>query len=369
MTPRRRACLVGACVFSVLGGALSQPLGGQDRGPGITTARVAAVEPTGSPSASASPARPAAGASPRRRARTAPPRAIRPPSEVRIPVLYYHRVQAPPAGFTSWSPKRQREFTTYDVIPGAFDAQLDWLAEHGYTTILPRDLAAHWDDGAELPQRPVIITLDDGSHDWVSTVLPRLQAHHMIAEFYLTLDAIRWGAITWAEVRALAAAGNGIGAHDVHHIQLTRRGTGRPPASAAVMWSEVDGARRTIASETGVAPDSMAYVGGGFDPTLEDLVQKAGYTTARSIMRGVVQSADRRFEMSVVRIGSHDDVSTFASGRLVAGMPTFAARMRGVSDIPATTTGNREMATAAPIAPAERSTTSSPTGPVFAGKR
>ena len=34
---------------------------------------------------------------------------------------------------------------TYDVVPAAFEAQLDWLMANGYTTILPRDLAAHWD--------------------------------------------------------------------------------------------------------------------------------------------------------------------------------------------------------------------------------
>jgi len=42
----------------------------------------------------------------------------------------------------------------------------------------------------------------------------------MVAEFYVTLDAIRVGALRWSDVRCLAAAGNGIGAHDVHHVQL-----------------------------------------------------------------------------------------------------------------------------------------------------
>jgi peptidoglycan/xylan/chitin deacetylase (PgdA/CDA1 family) len=256
-------------------------------------------------------------------------------SRVRVPILYYHRVEAPPRGFQSWSPGRKRQFITYDVIPAAFKAQLDWLAAHHYTTILPRDLAAHWDHGKRLPARPVIITFDDGSHDWTSTVLPLLRAHHMVAEFYLTLDAIRSGSITWAEVRRIARAGNAIGAHDVHHVQLTRLGTNRAPASSAVMWAEVSGARRIIASKIGTAPDSMAYVGGGFDQRLERLVQKAGYTTARTIVRGIIQSRDRRFELRVVRIGSRDDVANLMTGRLVAGLPTFAARMRGVSDIAA----------------------------------
>jgi peptidoglycan/xylan/chitin deacetylase (PgdA/CDA1 family) len=249
-----------------------------------------------------------------------------------VPILYYHRVEAPPPAYASWSHERQRAFITYDVLPTALEAQLDWLVAHGYTTILPRDLAAHWDLGTRLPARPVILTFDDGFHDWATTVLPMLERRHMVAEFYLTLTAIANKSITWPEVQSLAAAGNGIGAHDVHHVQLTRLGAGRPPASAAVMWAEVDGARRTIEAHVGIAPDSMAYVGGGFDATLEALVKQAGYTTARTIVRGIVQTSAHRFELHVVRIGPYDDVADLATGSMVAGLPTFAARMAGVSD-------------------------------------
>src|SRR5450759_4590460 len=52
----------------------------------------------------------------------------------------------------------------------------DWLEAHGYTTILPRDLAEHWDRGVPLPARCVILTFDDGYPEWVSTVLPLLDA-------------------------------------------------------------------------------------------------------------------------------------------------------------------------------------------------
>ena len=249
-----------------------------------------------------------------------------------VPILYYHRAQAPPPAYTSWSRARQRSFIAYDVLPVALEAQLDWLVAQGYSTILPRDLVAHWTAGSSLPPKPVILTFDDGFHDWATTILPMLRTRHMVAEFYLTLDAIRSGAITWREVRMLAAAGNGIGAHDVHHVQLAGLGSGRPAASPAVMWAEVSGARRVIAAHVGIAPDSMAYVGGGFNPDLERLVQKAGYTTARSIRRGIVQTVANRFELRVVRIGPKDDVTDLMTGSLVPDLPTFAARMHGVSD-------------------------------------
>ncbi len=249
-----------------------------------------------------------------------------------VPILYYHRVQSAPPGFATWSHARQRDFLAYDVLPAALAAQLDWIAANGYTTILPRDLAAHWDTGAPLPRKPVILTFDDGFSSWASTVLPMLRLRHMVAEFYLTLDAIATRAIGWPEVVRLAKAGNGIGAHDVHHFQLAML-PGGVAASASTMWHEIHDVRAIIAAHVGRAPDSMAYVGGGFDATLVGLVQKAGYTTARSIIRGIVQSRADRFSLRVVRVGADDDVLDPVSETLAAGLPTFTARMHGVSDI------------------------------------
>ena len=128
----------------------------------------------------------------------------------------------------------------------------------------------------------------------------------MVAEFYLVVEAVGSG-LRWSDIRRLAQAGNGIGAHDVHHVQLARLPGGRA-VSSSVMWREITSARSIIAAQVGIAPDSMAYVGGGFDATLVALVEKAGYTTARSIQRGIVQTPSHRFTLRVVRSGYHDDV-------------------------------------------------------------
>jgi peptidoglycan/xylan/chitin deacetylase (PgdA/CDA1 family) len=257
-----------------------------------------------------------------------------PPADphVSVPILYYHRVQAPPVDFPHWSAAHQKEFLTYDVLPVAFAAQLDWLRQHGYTTILPRDLTAHWDYGVSLPERPVIITFDDGSRDWIKTVMPMLRARGMVAEFYLTLDAIAHGNLTWPQMRRLIAAGNGVGAHDVHHVQLAAFHNGHPDASPATMAAEVGGARQIIGQHLGVFPDSMAYVGGGFDAALLQAVRAAGYTSARSILRGIATDPPERYKLPVVRIGVHDDVIDLLHGLINPALPTFTVRMRGVSD-------------------------------------
>jgi peptidoglycan/xylan/chitin deacetylase (PgdA/CDA1 family) len=322
------------CVADTLSASVARPAAAAQVGQAP-----APVVPTATPRQDAIAPRPTATRPPQSTpylAPAPPPRAAGKGSVVTasetVPVLYYHRVRALPADYAQWSPAAKRRFITYDTLPQAFAAQLDWLKTFGYTTILPRDLAAYWDTGKPLPIRPVIITFDDGSHDWVKTVLPMLQARGMVAEFYLTLDAVKFGNLTWKEARRLVRAGNGVGAHDVHHVQLTAFGNGHPNASAATMWSEVSEARRIIGVNVGVFPDSMAYVGGGYDATLERLVAEAGYTSARSINRGIAQNSAHRYRMRVVRIGAHDDVANLATGTIVTGLPTFTKRMHGVPD-------------------------------------
>jgi peptidoglycan/xylan/chitin deacetylase (PgdA/CDA1 family) len=337
------AALAVATAFAVAGGALigfaTLPSHG---GTGLASLSLTTPWPTTTPSLTTPSAHPAsphalgtgappqptpaaiAGTSPAAR----PSPSLRPPRPGEIPILYYHRVQEPPPDFASWSEDARRAFLKTNVLPIALDAQLTWLAAHGYTTILPRDLAAHWDQGRKLPLRPVILTFDDGTPDWIDTVLPLLRKHGMVAEFYVTLGHVG-RELTWEDLRTLMKGGNGIGAHDINHTQLAGLGNGKV-YSAQRMWAEVKGARDIIGANLGVKPDSMAYVGGGYDATLIDLVRKAGYTTARSIDRGVIQTPEVRYRLRVVRIGAYDDVRSILHRTLVPGLPTFEKRVTGV---------------------------------------
>ena len=78
------------------------------------------------------------------------------------------------------------------------------------------------------------------------------------------------------------------------------------------MWAEVSEARRIIGVNVGVFPDSMAYVGGGYDATLERLVRSRA-TPRRA--RSPRESSRIRppLRLRVVRIGVHDDVVTLAA--------------------------------------------------------
>jgi peptidoglycan/xylan/chitin deacetylase (PgdA/CDA1 family) len=250
---------------------------------------------------------------------------------VDVPILYMHRVVEIPSDVRTWTSAQQSAFLPYVITPCELSAKLDWLSANGYTTILPRDLTAYWDHKQALPGQPVILTFDDGAPEWMTTVLPMLQAHGLIAEFYVAVDHIG-SSLSWTNLRTLVAAGMGIGAHDMEHFQLA--GGGVPTASLATMRYQVEQAKKVLQSQLGITIDSMAYVGGGFNSTLIGVVRDAGYRSARAILRGVVQSPATRYDLHVSRIGLYDDVlnkkiTDVMSCNLDLTMPDFQARLSG----------------------------------------
>jgi len=104
---------------------------------------------------------------------------------VTMPILYQHRVVPLPQGIGTWTYTARQTFLATDTLPWSFAAQLDWLEAHGYTTILPRDLVEHWDRGAPLPARCVILTFDDGYSTAYGKISP---ANHVLAETHSLPD-------------------------------------------------------------------------------------------------------------------------------------------------------------------------------------
>lgn len=344
LVPTTAALLVGVVLGTYVVAPLVEPGTGQPSRAPATSGLAGGVVPSASgsttgagesPSSAATSPRASGKASSKPRATAKPgssavpsatPDAMAPAKEGVVPVLYYHRVEGLPRGFAGWSKKSQDTFLVDDLMPFAFTAQLNWLGAHGYTTILPRDLAAHWDSGKPLPARPIILTFDDGFANWRAFVLPELVKRGMVAEFYVVIANVG-RSIGWDDVRALAAAGMGIGAHDVQHFQLA--GGSVATASAAVMRYQVTKAKRRLEEKTGVTVDSMAYVGGGYNEALMAIVKQAGYTTARSVERSVIQSPANRYRLRVSRISWHEDVTDLYGGRMAPGLPTFAMRVSG----------------------------------------
>jgi peptidoglycan/xylan/chitin deacetylase (PgdA/CDA1 family) len=133
-----------------------------------------------------------------------------------VPILCYHQVR-------DWDAEEAEVDQPYIVPLATFAAQMDFLDQHGYHPISPDQLVAYLTGAGALPDKPVLITFDDGhSSQWANAV-PELEKHHFTATFFImTVVLDKQNYLTSAQVQALDHMGMTIGAHTWDHHRVTR---------------------------------------------------------------------------------------------------------------------------------------------------
>jgi peptidoglycan/xylan/chitin deacetylase (PgdA/CDA1 family) len=210
---------------------------------------------------------------------------------VRLPILMYHYLSAPPADADIY---RQ----DLSVSPELFAAHLDRMLADGYTTISLYDLQAHLMQGAPLPEKPVVITFDDGYRDNYENAFPLLRARGMTATFFVVTDFIdeeRPAYLTWEMVREMHAGGMSIESHGRNHASLQGRD------ADFLVWQAL-GSLETIAYELGVRPRFVSYPAGEFDQRTIDIFASADYWAGATTVQGATHSSADPFRLTRVRV-------------------------------------------------------------------
>jgi peptidoglycan/xylan/chitin deacetylase (PgdA/CDA1 family) len=165
--------------------------------------------------------------------------------------------------------------TTRPIEDTVLSAFLDWIATQaaaGVTVATVRDVMGA-PPAPVLPPRKttVSITFDDGDASQYPTGA-MLAAHGMAATYYQTTGQMQ---MTWNQVAELAAAGNDIGGHTLHHVDVTD-----PNSTTEQKRTEICEDRRNLQAH-GYAAPSFAYPFGAYNDAMALVAKQCGYQTAR----------------------------------------------------------------------------------------
>ncbi|GEM_PF-251434 len=210
---------------------------------------------------------------------------------VNIPILMYHYLGTPPANADIY----RRDLS---VAPDRFAAHLDRMQAEGYSIISLYDLTAHLLQGVTLPEKPVVLSFDDGYRDNYENAYPRLRERQMTATFFIVTDFIdrqRPEYLTWDMVREMYAGGMSIEVHGVDHTTLRGR-------SQADLEYQALRSYETIQDRIGIRPRFLSYPAGEFDSKAIEIFRSANYWAAVTTIQGTTQRSDRRFELQRIRI-------------------------------------------------------------------
>ena len=117
------------------------------------------------------------------------------PADRALPVLMYHHI------VEDGEPCNDMTITV-----SRMEQDLRWLTEHGYHTVLPRELAG----GEPLPEKPLLITFDDGYRSNYELLFPLLQAYQMKAVVSIMVymqDVSADNFLSWDMCREMADSG------------------------------------------------------------------------------------------------------------------------------------------------------------------
>jgi GT2 family glycosyltransferase/peptidoglycan/xylan/chitin deacetylase (PgdA/CDA1 family) len=180
----------------------------------------------------------------------------------RLPVLLYHHVGPPQPGTPP----------SLTVSPQRFEQHVRWLSRRGYQGILPTDWVRWRQEGAGLPEKPVLLSFDDGYADLAEYAFPVLRRYGFGAAVYIVTGQIggtnAWDQSTGSEARRLMSAeqirhwarqGIEFGAHSRTHADLTT-------LSGRELADEVVGSKKDLESILGSPVVSFAYPFGFHNP-------------------------------------------------------------------------------------------------------
>ena len=233
--------------------------------------------------------------------------------EARMPILMYHSISGGP------QQEGNHYFETRTSLR-AFESHMEYLFTHNYKVIgirkalqVLRRSPEAGDGSQNVPY--VVLTFDDGFHDFFANALPILNRYGFKATVYLPTRFIgdqrkRFGdhdCLTWTEVSTLRSSGMYFGSHTVSHPQLLDIPKHR-------VIEELRVSKETIEERLGEPIDSFSYPfafpeqNSYFKAFLAESLQKCGYANGVSTIVGTAAPNDNPFFLRRIPVNGHDDI-------------------------------------------------------------
>lgn len=204
-----------------------------------------------------------------------------------MPTLMYHKIGDCPPG---------SRLAKLWVATEDFRGQLQYLKDHGYTPITFTDWREADQGKTALPQRPVLITFDDGYANNYEQAFPLLREFAMKGNIFLVYETMEkhnaWHdpatepwlrMLTWAQIEEMQRSGLvEFGSHTMRHRNLAAI-----PLEDA-RW-ELSESKKRLEDKLGREMVGFAYPygAGAYSPEVRRAARQAGYRYDFGIKQGI----------------------------------------------------------------------------------
>lgn len=215
--------------------------------------------------------------------------------DVRLPVIMYHSVL-----------KDKRRTGKYVITPEKFEQDLIYLKEKGYRTISAKELIKYVYADGVLPEKPVLITFDDGMYNNFEYVLPILEKHNANAIFSIVgsytdeytksnIANSSFGYMRWCDIKELSQTSNiefANHSYDFHSISSKRYGTEKNKHESTleyinVFHQDTQKLQSEFLSNCSFHPVIYTYPFGSYSKESSRVLKKMGFLITLSCTEGI----------------------------------------------------------------------------------
>lgn len=206
------------------------------------------------------------------------------PGLLNAPILLYHHVEG-------------QDFTNrYTVSIPDFQAQMETLSEMGYTTIPISLFLDALLEGADLPEKPIVISFDDGHKSVYDNAFPIMNEFNFTGVFYIVANRLG-GVENFVDVKELNImidAGWEVGSHSFSHIDLTQ--------AHERVSREIGESKSRLENRLSSQIQTFAYPFGTIDPFLAQKVNDYGYRAGMGLGTNSVHTWNNLFYLERIEI-------------------------------------------------------------------
>ena len=213
---------------------------------------------------------------------------------IKLPIIMYHQILKDP---NTWG--------KYVISPDDFEKDLAYLIEKGYTTVDMQDLIDFVNNVKDLPQKPIMITFDDGyltSQVYIMPILKKYNAKAVVSivgeftdRFTKNKDTkLSYAHLNWDNVKELVNSDNiEIQNHSYGMHKISKR-----KGIAKIRGESLEDYRKALNNDilymqtlvekyTGYLPTTFTYPFGTISKDAEPILKDMGFLATLTCNEGI----------------------------------------------------------------------------------
>ncbi len=213
---------------------------------------------------------------------------------VDVPIIMYHSVL-----------KDNRQSPKYIVTPEQLERDLEFLSERGFTAITIGELIEYVYDKQPLPEKPIILTFDDGHYNNMYYAYPLMEKYGMkmvisvVGEYADTFSGgdeskPTYSYLTWAQIDELQKSDIvEIQNHTyaLHAITEKRSGCKKNKGESneeyeRILREDLTKLQKLLKEKTGRSPTAFTYPFGGVSNASCEIIKELGFLASLSCKEG-----------------------------------------------------------------------------------